>query len=59
MTEATFIPIAAVLGGLLGSTIARVCKLNRAEIRRWTEDGAYVGAVVGLLLYLILLGLGV
>lgn len=58
-TQATFIPIMAVLGALAGSTIARFRHLGRGGVRRWTEDGAYIGAMFGLIIYLVLLAVSV
>lgn len=58
-SEASFIPIMAVIGGLIGSTVARLRGASRNGVRRWTEDGAYAGACVGLVIYLAVLGLGV
>lgn len=53
--EATFVPIAAVAGGVLGSGYARWRRFEREDVRRWTEDGAFAGAIVGLAAYLIAL----
>lgn len=53
-SEASFIPITAVIGAVVASTVARLRKLNREKIRTWTEDGAYAGALLGLVFYLLL-----
>lgn len=56
--EASFIPVMAVFGALCGSAIARARGSGRDDIRRWTEDGAFLGALFGLIFYLATLVLG-
>jgi hypothetical protein len=53
--EPSVVPLATVLGGFAGATVARARKLNDADVTRYTRDGAFAGTGAGLLAYVIAL----
>ncbi len=59
LEEASLVPFTAVVGALVGSAAARLLRRGRHDVRQWAEDGAFIGALMGLMTYLIALVVGV
>lgn len=52
-SEPSVVPFGAVAGALIGAAVARLQRLDRDTVRRRTEDGAFFGAAMAMVGYLI------